>query len=1185
MKLHLPLTLLAFALLSLSAPVQAAFTDANGVRTYTGSDNTNMLSSALPEGNTGIIFATPVPASGTTNWFTGTVSYGGTVTIGGETAGTGLHINNGGTGTVEFSGAVDGSGELRKSGNGENMHLLLSGDATAYSGNITLNANSGRTFHLDFGGQVSNSTGSTADGRVGVSVPVACSEKAGVSGTGVITFNSSANYLTYKYNKADADDTSVAWVTNEIVRGSSSVTSRVNIAGSADMVFTKNVQISALNIVDNAVDAAHITFREGSIGTVTGTAARLYKAGDGSLAVSNLGANVLEVQGGTMTGTLTQGTLSFNGGGLSNFTLNGGTLDFGTLSSSVPAGATVSGSLALTSGDIVFEVPENHEGMTTYTLLSAAGLGAVSVDYSQMTFNGQHADETGTFICTSNFRDYQGSLGLSTSEGMTLSLQLLRGAALTWNGSEASHTWSNQSESDWLVGDEASGFLNADDVTFSGGGYGTVTLEGSLMPGSVTVERGNYTFEGSGHLAGDASIGLGNGVEEAQLTLSTNNTVWQGSVEVQNQATLTASAAQALGAAVVNVNDGGTLIVNHAEALGEATVSINSGAVAELGAANALSAGTITLNGGLFRYGLGTNADVSAHLNVVDGADLAVDLNGNTVTWAHNAFAGKALVVQDASASASGSLTLSDNSASGPASLRIEGGTVVLLNGRSLATSSNLISTDVTMTGGRLLITGQGSGNGLYFQSANTSVYTYLFDSGLNLAPVSGAEIEIAAAEGCNRGIGFFPADGGGSINVLTYDGSQGGGTATISADISSFGTSKSTTRVFDISDSSGTEVEVHITGSVGEKDASKWGDFRTTLLKKGTGTLRLSGANHTPYLTVEEGVVMADHEQALGVSRALGEQTSTQTLSVGTSATSASATLDMVQDGSTAILQGSDKGRITSSTGATLTVGAEDGATSSSFAGSIEGNVSLRLRAQAHLELTGCNSSTGTTTLEQGASLVFGDATLTAWGESPATMSGVSYDRAGIMASGEASLANLSLEQCYVLVADASTTLSMKGVNFGTSCTIDNEMGGTVTLSGVNSLTLGAADLVAASAAQGVVALAAEIATDALDEAVAAPEAITVSRLNGVEMAEGASLAIDMSELGLSGEVDVFFAGLSGAATANQFTLVGYEGYTVSMEAQEGGTLLHIQAVPEPATASLSLLALAALAARRRRS
>jgi fibronectin-binding autotransporter adhesin len=103
--------------------------------------------------------------------------------------------------------------------------------------------------------------------------------------------------------------------------------------------------------------------------------------------------------------------------------------------------------------------------------------------------------------------------------------------SLVWTGGSANANWDIANDANWLNGTIYSQFHNSDVCTFNsvGSTNPTVSLVGTLAPGSVTVNTtaNNYTFSGSGSIAGDASLlKIGTGT----LLLNTANTYGGGTV-------------------------------------------------------------------------------------------------------------------------------------------------------------------------------------------------------------------------------------------------------------------------------------------------------------------------------------------------------------------------------------------------------------------------------------------------------------------------------------------------------------------------------------------------------------------------------------------------------------------------------------------------------------------------------
>jgi autotransporter-associated beta strand protein len=128
------------------------------------------------------------------------------------------------------------------------------------------------------------------------------------------------------------------------------------------------------------------------------------------------------------------------------------------------------------------------------------------------------------------------------------------GAALTWNNHAGTGIWDLNSSANFLNGAANDVFKQYDAVTFGPSSpAGTITLSGSLIPTSVTVDSSNnYTFSGSGSIGGLATLTKnGSGI----LTVANANT-FTGSTTI-NSGTLTVTGS--LGGSEVTIASGATL--------------------------------------------------------------------------------------------------------------------------------------------------------------------------------------------------------------------------------------------------------------------------------------------------------------------------------------------------------------------------------------------------------------------------------------------------------------------------------------------------------------------------------------------------------------------------------------------------------------------------------------------------
>ncbi len=297
----------AFAVAIVGSQAMAAYDATEAV--LSGADNPDIFGTGdgatpitVPEGKT-LTFA--MSPSGTGNYFlNGSYEYsGGIIISGGESAG--LCINNGyAHKRIEFSGSVSGDGLISKTGNGTDIILAFTGDATDYQGKINLSTTSrGQYFKLQF--ESTNNSTSTK----------------GVSGTGDISFTTGYNELVYDYSGE-----SVVYVTNRILVDGQGSLSKVILKGTSAVEFTQDVTIHELfgaasyspNNDDNYVaatgsaNASRITFKgvnstlgkSGKTNAITSTLEVAQGAGltlDGTMSFASLGDTPRVTGSGSVT--------------------------------------------------------------------------------------------------------------------------------------------------------------------------------------------------------------------------------------------------------------------------------------------------------------------------------------------------------------------------------------------------------------------------------------------------------------------------------------------------------------------------------------------------------------------------------------------------------------------------------------------------------------------------------------------------------------------------------------------------------------------------------------------------------------------------------------------------------------------------------------------------------------------
>ncbi|MBP9912477.1 MAG: autotransporter-associated beta strand repeat-containing protein, partial [Opitutaceae bacterium] len=447
----------------------------------------------------------------------------------------------------------------------------------------------------------------------------------------------------------------------------------------------------------------------------------------------------------------------------------------------------------------------------------------------------------------------------------------------TWRTSVAN--WGNSAgtatTSNWTDGDIA--VFTAGNNTQGSGSF-TVTLVGGPDADSVQILRGDITFAGN------------------SLTL-TNTT--NPSIDVASGATATFDTTKLLGSYGLVKDGDGRLILNHTGNNYSGATIVNAGTLQvglSGGGNNILPSGTdlVINSGGAVEYFSNTGTQTVNSLSGAGDLDFGDNIfrisdSGNTEFSGTIADNGGTLRMQG-----SGTLTLSGNNTFSGA-LNVNSGVVVLTNDNALgaATSGNNIanggalhfSSGIAVTETDLTIRGTGDGNGALHSLDGTNS----LDAAITLATGSTITTDTGSTFTLSGGISRTNQN-------LTIDGA---GDTVLSGVIDGTGAAQ--------------------------------------LIKNGTGTLELSGANtYGGDTTVNAGSLLALDDAALGAASAATNINSGSTLSVGggITVTKTTGTLSLAGTGASgqlgALVAGGSTGQTSQWTGditltGNTTIGAAD--------------------------------------------------------------------------------------------------------------------------------------------------------------------------------------------------------------------------------------------------------------------